>query len=66
MKIKYIGPSKIGVEILSTTQHVASGKTIEVSEELGTSLCEQKTNWKKVTNSTVETTTDVTEEGQAK
>lgn len=41
MLITYVGPFTAGVEIVATGQHAKPGDTIEVSDELGTSLCEQ-------------------------
>ncbi len=41
MLITYVGPFSAGVEIVATGQHAAPGDPIEVSDELGASLCEQ-------------------------
>lgn len=46
MKVKYTGPSA-EVEIAATGDVVERGNTVEVSDELGKSLCEQDI-WEKV------------------
>lgn len=48
MKVKYIGPYADGVYVPDCEQEVAPGGVIDVSDELGASLCEQTTNWQAV------------------
>jgi hypothetical protein len=49
-RVKYVGPhDAVDVHGVGT---VAQGETVEVSAELGKSLCEQATNWQPVTAKT--------------
>jgi hypothetical protein len=45
MKVKYIGPFVEGVYVPAAGIEAKPGETIDVSDELGASLCEQTTNW---------------------
>ena len=48
MKVKYIGPFVEGVYVPAANLEAKPGETIDVSDELGASLCEQTTNWQAV------------------
>lgn len=48
MKVKYIGPFVEGVYVPAANLETKPGETIDVSDELGASLCEQTTNWQAV------------------
>ena len=48
MKIKYIGPYADGVYVPAANLEAKPGEVIDVADELGTSLCEQATNWQAV------------------
>lgn len=41
MKIKYIGPCSDGVYVPAANLEAKPGETIDVTDELGASLCEQ-------------------------
>lgn len=49
MRVKYVG-SHDAVDVAGLV--VAQGESVEVSAELGKSLCEQATNWQPVTAKT--------------
>lgn len=50
MKVKYVGPYD-AVDVAHLVG-VKQGEAVEVSAELGKSLCEQDTNWQPVTAKT--------------
>jgi ATPase subunit of ABC transporter with duplicated ATPase domains len=45
MRIKYVGSHTEGVELAATGQLVEHEGTVEVSDELALSLCDQEENW---------------------
>lgn len=47
MRVRYIGPvcDGDGVTVAATGQTCVRGSTIEVSDDLGLSLCDQHSNW---------------------
>ncbi len=45
------------LEIAATSQRVAPGEVVEVSDDLGESLCEQPANWQKAEPQATETPT---------
>lgn len=49
MKIVYVGRASGGVRIAATGQHAPKGEPIDVPDELGESLLEQESSWRKPT-----------------
>ena len=45
MKVKYIGPFVEGVYVPAVDLEAKPGDIIEVSDDLGVSLCDQPSNW---------------------
>ncbi len=58
MKVKYIGPYADGVYVPAIDAECKPGETIDVTDELGASLCEQDTNWQAVPAAKPKTTPD--------
>ena len=48
MRIKYIGRHSGGVEVPALDALVGHGETVEVDDELGASLCRQRSEWQPV------------------
>jgi hypothetical protein len=58
MKVKYIGPYADGVFVPAIDQDVPAAGVVDVSDELGCSLCEQEATWEPADKAAAKTFAD--------